>query len=308
MFASTFRQIEVFVAAVEAGSIAAASEKLGVSAPSVSNHIRALERRAGCALFIRRRGAVSSLSAQGRRVYEGSLALLAQIERLDRELAPDRVRARKQITIAAQRLLAKSFLPGPITAFATSHPNAEIIVEAGNYEDVIAHLEQDRADIGYVMSFGNLVDLPSTIVGREPIGIFCGPAHPLAKRKRIPPRELTKHAFVATRQDQRFGQMIESVLASIGVADYPVASRIQDGALMSELVRAGVGLMCGPTRGLEPQLSSGKIVALAIDCAPLHVDICQILTVSHRPQKLAVEFANLVAGEASAGSYSPAVG
>jgi len=292
MFASTFRQIEVFVAAVEAGSITAASEKLGVSAPSVSNHIRALERRVGCALFVRRRGTVSSLSEQGRRVYEGSLGLLEQIARLDRELAPEAARARPQIKLAAQRLLAKSYLPGPITAFAKSHPNVEIVVEAGDYENVIEDMEKGRADIGYVLSFGEAGDLPSTIVGHEPVGIFCGASHPLAARKKIPPRELSKHAFVTTRRERRFGQMIDALLASIGVADYPVASRIQDGALMSEMVRAGMGLMCISTCGLDAPLASGGLVALPIDCAPLQLDIRQIMTRHHRPSKLAVEFAN----------------
>jgi len=60
MFPSTFRGLEVFVAVVEAGSFVAGAEALGISHPSISNHIKSLERHVGCELFTRRRGSVSS--------------------------------------------------------------------------------------------------------------------------------------------------------------------------------------------------------------------------------------------------------
>ena len=56
MLPSTFRQIEVFLAVVEAGSFAGAAAKLSITSASVSNHIKALERQMGQELFVRQRG------------------------------------------------------------------------------------------------------------------------------------------------------------------------------------------------------------------------------------------------------------
>jgi hypothetical protein len=45
MFHSTFRQLEVFVAVVDDGSFASGAERLAISHPAISNHIRAWNRR-----------------------------------------------------------------------------------------------------------------------------------------------------------------------------------------------------------------------------------------------------------------------
>ena len=295
MFPSTFRQIEVFIAAVEAGSLAAAADRLDSSTSSVSNPIRTLERHIGGALFLRRRGGVSSLTEHGRRLYERGVAVLHQIELLNRELSPERPTAPRRMTIAAQRFLAGRYLVNPLASFTKLHADCDILVETGNYEDVIACVAEGKADIAYVMSFGDEVDLPSTIVDREPVGFFAGPDHPLTLRRRIEPAELALHPFVATKREGRFGHMIDQVLASIGIADYPLACRIQDGAMISEVVSQGVGIMCGLTRAFEPPLAAGRLVALDVACPPLSVDIHQILTQRRRPERLAIDFANHLA-------------
>ncbi|HYH21368.1 MAG TPA: LysR family transcriptional regulator [Azospirillum sp.] len=293
MFPSTFRQIEVFIAVVEAGSFAAAADRLSIATSSVSTHIRSLERHIGCDLFLRRRGGVSNLTEPGRRLYERALAVLEQVEQLNRELSRNRPQgARRRVTIAIQRLMANRYLAGPVADFTGRHPEAEIVVETGYYEDVIEHLANGTADLGYIMYFGSFADMPSIIIDHEPVGIFCGPGHPLAGRTAIRPSELATHGFLATRQDRRFGQMINSVLFSIGVTNYTLVSQIQDGAMMGELVSRGVGIMCGLTRALEPQIAEGRLIPLDVDCPPLQVDVHQVFTPQRKPQQLAVEFAD----------------
>jgi Bacterial regulatory helix-turn-helix protein, lysR family len=51
MFPSTFRRLEVFIAVVEAGGFIAGAKRLGISHPSISNHVKALERQVGCKLM-----------------------------------------------------------------------------------------------------------------------------------------------------------------------------------------------------------------------------------------------------------------
>jgi hypothetical protein len=53
MFPSTFRRLEVFIAVVEAGGFIAGAERLGISHPSISKHVKALERQVGW--FVRRK-------------------------------------------------------------------------------------------------------------------------------------------------------------------------------------------------------------------------------------------------------------
>ena len=84
--ALTFRKLEVFVAVAELGNFRKAAERLGISQPSVSSQVKAMERFLGYELFDRRRGAPAELSSHGRNFLVGALELVAARS----ALAPDR--------------------------------------------------------------------------------------------------------------------------------------------------------------------------------------------------------------------------
>jgi DNA-binding transcriptional LysR family regulator len=75
--ALTFRKLEVFVAVAELGNFRKAAERLGISQPSVSSQVKAMERYLGYELFDRRRGAPAELSAHGRSFLARALELVA---------------------------------------------------------------------------------------------------------------------------------------------------------------------------------------------------------------------------------------
>lgn len=288
MFPSTFRRLEVFVAVVDAGSFVAAAERLGISHPSVSNHIRALERHVRCELFHRRRGAVSSLTEQGRRLYERGIELLQQAELLSEDLALDRRQIkRKPLQISSQRSIAGGWLCRPFASFAKDHPEIEFIVEIGRYEGVIADVLEGRADIGFLLSYGAILDLPAERIGQETLSFYASPSHPLAKRTNISPAELASHPFITTKRDSRFGQVMHNLMASAGVADYQVAHQIQEGVIVQELAMLGLGIFCGLDRQAAPHLHAGTLTRLAVEAPPLAMDVHCVLSPRKRQEKAA---------------------
>ena len=72
MIPLTFRRLEVFLAVVDAGSFVGAADKLNISHPSVSNHIRALEDMMRCELFQRRR----QVKIQPRQIHRTALDIV----------------------------------------------------------------------------------------------------------------------------------------------------------------------------------------------------------------------------------------
>ena len=111
MFHSTFRQLEVFVAVVDEGSFASGAERLAISQPAISNHIRALESQVGCKLLDRRRGTTCDLTIAGRQLYEEATTLLAQVDRLEQRLQHIRAREQKrELTIMASFYVIKQWM------------------------------------------------------------------------------------------------------------------------------------------------------------------------------------------------------
>jgi LysR family transcriptional regulator, low CO2-responsive transcriptional regulator len=134
MFPSTFRRLEVFIAVVEAGGFIAGADRLGISHPSISNHIKVLEQHVGCKLFVRRKGA--NLTEHGRRLYERATRLLQQASLLTRDLAPNRAGLKRpRFTLSTQRVLAEYVLRRPICDFVRDHEDIELVVDAGTFEE-----------------------------------------------------------------------------------------------------------------------------------------------------------------------------
>lgn len=66
----TLRQLEILAEIVRAGTFRGAARQLGLSQVAVSDHVRQLERRLGCALFVRSAGGRATLSEAGRIVLD----------------------------------------------------------------------------------------------------------------------------------------------------------------------------------------------------------------------------------------------
>lgn len=305
MFPSTLRRLEVFLAVVDAGSFVAGAERLGISHPSISNHIKALERQVGCELFTRRKGSVSSLTEQGRRLYERGTLLLHEANLLTRDLAPNRAgEKRPRFTLSTQRVLAEYVLRRPICDFARDRENIELVVNAGIFEESIEAVANGAADLGCVINFGPIAELESEILGHERIGFFVAPHHPLARRKKVSVAELGNQPFIATRPDGHYGHMIRNLLASIGLTGYRVVHQIQEGVLLNEIAAQGRLVACGFVPAAIPFIHNNSLVELSIDAPPLFADIHLIFPPRRRPGRLAIEFANTLRTSEFA-SYPP---
>lgn len=69
MLTVSFRRLEVFKTVVECGGVNAAANELGISQPSVSVHIRALEQEIGSPLFLREHGRTKRTTSIGQTFY-----------------------------------------------------------------------------------------------------------------------------------------------------------------------------------------------------------------------------------------------
>jgi DNA-binding transcriptional LysR family regulator len=294
MFPATFRRLEVFIAVVEAGSLRTAADRLGISQPSVSGHIKALEVQLGQTLFERRRGAPSGLTEQGRRLHERAIDIVAQAEALAENLGLP-VPTRRRLVLCAQRSVGNFLLSEPLAEFACCRQDIELVIEAGRYEDVVRALLEGRAELGFLLARGQVVDLPSEVVGHTALRFYAAPSHPLARRLRIDVAELVRHPFVVAEQGSRFALMIQSLLQEAGIAGFPVACQAQEVAIVRALVGRGVGLTCSLQCSMAEAVRRGEVVELPVACPPLVVDIRQAFAPRRRPSGPAQDFARALA-------------
>ncbi|HEY5413063.1 MAG TPA: LysR family transcriptional regulator [Caulobacteraceae bacterium] len=267
----TFRQLEVFVSAVEAGSFRACAERLSISQMAVSEHVRALERQIGYALLDRRRGATSKPTEAGLLAYRHAKQILAEIDDLlsvARPAAPGPARLR----IAAHGYIAES-LSGRLAQFGATHPDVGLELERRSFESVVSGLADNEIDIGFFLSRGPVAELGSVVAWREDLALYVGRGHPLAGRASVAPADLQGFPFVQLPAKSHLRLQVDSALEALGVRHWRAGLTSDDLATIVEHLSGSASFACLFARGADQLALEGKLarLPLAVAIPPLEV-------------------------------------
>jgi DNA-binding transcriptional LysR family regulator len=115
------RDLEVFLAVVECGSMASAAAQLGVTQPAVSEIVAGLESTFGARLFDRSPQGVET-TLYGRALLTRALAVLDELKQGAKEIAFLADPTVGELRIGAPESIAGGFLPTVIERFARDYP------------------------------------------------------------------------------------------------------------------------------------------------------------------------------------------
>jgi len=192
----TLRQLDYFVAVGEAGSIAAASERVNVSSPSISTAISQLEGAFGIELFVRQHAQGLSLTPGGRRFYTSAKALLENARALHDVANDVSEKTRGPITIGCLVTVASFVLPELRRGFEQANPEVEFRQEEAHQTDLIRLLR--RAEIDAAITYD--LDVPQDIafeplLALPPHALFH-PEHPFANKRSVTLNDLANEPLI----------------------------------------------------------------------------------------------------------------
>jgi molybdate transport repressor ModE-like protein len=288
------RRIEVFVAVVDCGSFSAAAAQLGISQPSVSEHVRALEIGIGETLIERRRGRASRPTPAGNELLLRARNLLAQVAEFSAHISAGKQRKQRRIVIASQRRISTSVLPTLLAGFTIGNPETEFVVKSGSMEEVLAMLNGGVADVGYFLCNEPVAAVESTVVTHEPFIFVAGANHPWAERKRIAPSELATQRFIRGASGSLLGRQVDALLASVGLTHIDVASRSTDDGIILQMIMSGVGINFAMEKSVEPHLRTGQLRKLHVTAPKLSIAVRQAVPTRLRPSALTRKFCRFV--------------
>jgi DNA-binding transcriptional LysR family regulator len=131
----TLRQLELFVAACEAGSLTAAAERQHIAQSAVSSAIQTLERALGVSLLLRHHAAGVSPTPEGVRFLERARELLGTAEELDRFSADLTTEVGGPLEVGCLVTVAPVVMPRLARSFLDRHPSVDLhLTEAGQDE------------------------------------------------------------------------------------------------------------------------------------------------------------------------------
>jgi DNA-binding transcriptional LysR family regulator len=258
----TFRQLEIFVAAASDCNFRRTADRLGVSQPSISNQIRALEEQVGKTLFERRRGSPPMLSPEGMQYLEKARELVQgrqDMEQQGRDLPGTRS---VRLTVTAGLLLLDAYIRPRLPAFCETHPHIVLdFVPLHPTRGAVPRVLSGEIDLAvFTGDFVTDDRLVSEIIDTVGCSIYASPA--LARRAAKPGVKISDLPFLMPPAEYRPTRWMHRTLKEVGVDPRYIVARSQfpDGISNMALEGHGAAVLFDhfATRGL----AEGKLVKI----------------------------------------------
>ncbi|SCF25887.1 LysR family transcriptional regulator [Micromonospora chokoriensis] len=143
-------QLRYFVAVAEVRHFTQAADLVGITQPSLSKQIHALEADLGAPLFERVRGNIA-LTAAGEVLLPLATRILADVETATREVQELVGLRRGRVRLGATPSLATSLAPPVLRRFRDAHPTIDLRVEEGGSQDLVRDLLRGDLDLALII-------------------------------------------------------------------------------------------------------------------------------------------------------------
>jgi DNA-binding transcriptional LysR family regulator len=281
------QQIRHALALAQHGNFARAAEALGISQPTLSREIAALESSLGVRLFDRNaRGALPTAFGQvllerGPRILQGVAALRREFELLaGLEVGT--------LSVGAGPIAGETSVAAALARVARAHPRLAIRCMSGDPDQIRNEVLAGRVDLGVARVTGLKPDERLLVESLPPLRIYlaCRPGHPLA-RERNPSWARAMDFPLATGVLR--GAHAKAVMSRDGslVVDEPGTPAlvphimVESTALARLLARDSDTLFPGTASMLADDVAAGHLVLLSTD-APVLRTVHGIITLRDR--------------------------
>lgn len=259
-------ELRVFLAVAEEQSFVGAARALGLPPPSVTRSVAALEDRLGVQLFIRTTRRVSLTPAGASYAAEVD-PLLHALGRATETLREQHGDTAGLIRLNAPLAFGTQTLPGIISQFRILHPQV-------NFSVVLSDSFVASVDDGFDMAI-RISQAPREVLSiwRKicPIDrvLVASPAYLKGYGQPRHARDLDAHVCIAHDAQARSETWeLETITGETHRVRAGGVLAANNAALMSELARAGQGIVLLPRFMLETDLSRGTLVHLLPEWRP----------------------------------------
>jgi aminoethylphosphonate catabolism LysR family transcriptional regulator len=230
-------QLRAFHLVAQAGSFTRAARAGGVSQPTLSAQVRALEASHGVSLFDRR-GRGVTLTPLGQTLFAVTTRLFAVEDEAEALLAGARSLTRGHLRVAADS--ATHVMP-LLAELKRRHAGLTFSLRIGNSSDVLEQILDYAADVAVTAKQTSDPRIHSLALRTDRLVVFVPRTHPWAERRHIGIAELGGCDLVVRERGSITREVFEARLAEAGVRPGTLIE-VQTREAVREAVAAGFGL------------------------------------------------------------------
>jgi len=300
MLHTTLRQLRVFDAVARHLNFSRAAESLFLSQPAVSMQIKQLEQNIGLPL-LEQVGRRLNLTEAGRELLKYSRDILQQVQDMDTVFSEMKGLEHGQLNIAVVST-ANYFMPQLLAKFIRLHPRINLGLSVANRDTVIKQLDENIADLAVMGQPPEGTDMLSQPFMPNPLVVIAAPDHPLAKLKKVQPRQLAEETFLLREKGSGTRGVVERFFSGRKLP-LPAHMEMDTNEAIKQSVSAKIGIGIISRHGIEMELETKRLCILDVAGFPIVRDwhIVQrknkrLSTAAQAFQKFLLEEAEKLAG------------
>lgn len=257
----TFKQLRAIRTVAENGTLTAAAEVLGLTAPAIHTQIRILEENLQCKL-VERGGALGTrLTAEGRAVLDAESTIQYALEG-----CMQKVRALKDghtgVVVLGVVSTGKYFAPRLVAMLQKQYPDIDVVLRIGNRDDIVRALQQQAIDLAIMGRPPRTPLVKMEQIGNHPHIIIAPPNHPLSERYNISPQDLLAETFIAREAGSGTRILLIRFLDSFGDGAPYRFIEMGTNETIKQAVIAGLGIALISQHTVTAELKSGRLVTV----------------------------------------------
>lgn len=255
-------QLRVFVAVFNNKSFSRASAQLGISQPTVSEHIKNLELTLSCRLFDRLPRNVMP-TAEAEAIYPRAMQIIDLSEDLRRAITDTGGRVMGAMKLGASTIPGTYLLPEMAADFVKRNPGVQLEVVVSDSEEITRMVLEHELVLGVVGARPKSNMLEHHVFASDRMVLACRPE--LApKSASLRPSDIARMPFIMREEGSGTRRVMLEYLAEKGIAQDALNSVAVLGSTdaVKQALKAGLGVSVLSRIAIEEELASGALVEL----------------------------------------------
>lgn len=277
----THTKLRYFLATVDHGSLSSAAEDIGVSQPTMSQQLAALEAHLGHKLLLRTTAGVTVTEA-GRIFYRHARTLLGQIERAEKEVALAGESGSDQVSLGLATCGAASTLAMPVLRrIRAEHPSIRLRINDNFAGTLSEFIMTGRIDLALAYTTAPMAGVVYRDLFTEELALVAPRSLSLGPRQgaAVPLTAMRDLPTVLLSPIHLLRSVVDRACARAGFEPRVVAEIDSVPALL-QMVSSGIGVTVLPRVALSPLPVGLRVHRLGPEVLEVMVSLC---TSAHLP-------------------------
>ena len=235
-----FKQIEAFVNVVRYKSFSKAADATFFTQPTISTHIRNLEKELGVKLLDRKSRTVE-MTPHGSKFYKYAVEMINARALAFEAINDDSESIGGILEIQASSIPGVTFLPDLLAGFRSEHRSIQYYVSVSDTQSVIDNISDRRGEIGFIGEKVTSSSIECTKVAADKSVLIAPVSYDIPSEIRL--TDAVSYPFIWRETGSATRRTFEQAAldSGFGKEDFEVAALVDDMDAIIRSVEAGLG-------------------------------------------------------------------